>query len=240
MLRWKLCRVQTVFICPFPGLFKVKIKISQESNFLIKRLPQSFMIINLLEENNYNFIYIFTTFQHVLKTFLTFLFPTPQNFPSLEIYFFIFQVLKVFLGAWEPCYRLPQVKNQTKTEKISIITPKKMCDMNWIWYVLNMFNLYVIGIMFTLLKNQKITIAFHDHLYLLEENNSNFIYILSQLSSMFPGLSHIFLLPTTWNFPGLEIHFFIFHRFSRFSRVHVNPALDFLQPRIKQKVRKYP
>ena len=93
------------------------------------------------------YIYIFfTTFQYISKTFLIFLFPTPQNFPSLEIHFFIFQVLKVFQGAWEPCYRFPQVKNQ-KLREYPQLHPKK-CVIG-IEYV----NLYVIGIMFNLHKN---------------------------------------------------------------------------------------
>ena len=80
-----------------------------------------------LEENNSNYIYIFYNLPVCFQDFLIFLFPTPWNFPSLEINFFIFQILKVFQGAWEPCYRFPPAncKNQTKTEKISIITPKK-------------------------------------------------------------------------------------------------------------------
>ena len=54
------------------------------------------------------------------------LLPTPWNFPGLEIHFFIFQVLKVFQNACQPCFRFPPAKNQTKTEKISIITATMM------------------------------------------------------------------------------------------------------------------
>ena len=59
-----------------------------------------------------------------LGLFHIFLLPT-EFFRSVNSFFYI-PGSQGFPGACEPCYRFPPAKNQTKTEKISIITARMM------------------------------------------------------------------------------------------------------------------
>ena len=65
-------------------------------------------------------------------------------------------------------------------------------------------------------------------IYFLEENNSNFIYFFT--TSQYVSRTFLFFyFPLPGIFQAWKL-ISSYSRFSRFSRVHGNPAVDFLQP----------